>query len=384
MKKIYLISEAYSSAHKGTAVHTHAIAKTLDNINSNYSYVLIVPKYPDSEEKYYLFDNIKIISIDINVSSDVGLLNKTARDEFISRVGSYLKEVNDIHIIHVLYGHYIHKAIENINTKKIWTCHNVPPNEYPNLLGSDTLGNKVVNYIYHKMVAIKHKKLIKNYTYDSIVAISSFTKREIRKFDQKIKIDIVGNGIHPVIGVPEKNLKNCQKKIKLLTIGGIKSHKCVHLIPSIAKDLAAKYEIEWNVIGPIVDKRYYDSFKEQVVTPVRFTGKLDQIELDRYLRETDIYVHTSNMEGFCLTALEANLSGIPVVGTNVGAIPEVITSNQSGVVCEPTRESLISGISYMINNIDQFDSREMSKNTIENWSWEVICRKLEDVYNGCR
>ena len=382
MNTIYLISEAYSSIHKGTAVHTHSIARTLDEMDSNYNYVLIVPKYLDSDEKYYIFNKIKVVALEVKVNSDVGLLDKKAREDFILQAELYLNKMKDIHIIHVLYGHYIHSAIKNIKAKKIWTCHNVPPNEYPDILQSSTIGSKCANYLYHKAVAIKHRKLIKSYTYNSIIAISSFTESELRRIDEKIKIDVIGNGIIPIDKSPIQPIRDSNNTIKILTIGGIKSHKYVHLIPDIAKRLGDNFNIEWNVVGPIVDNKYYDSFRENISDPVRFTGKIDQVDLNRYMSDANIYVHTSNMEGFCLTVLEANLLGKPVVGTNVGAIPEVINSNKSGVVCEPTVESLASGISHLITNMTEFDSSKISQSTMKKWSWEVICRKLEDVYNG--
>ena len=64
---------------------------------------------------------------------------------------------------------------------------------------------------------------------------------------------------------------------------------------------------------------------------VSFLGKLDQIA--PLLAAADLFLLPSQTESFGLSALEALASGVPVVGTNTGGLPEVIRDGETGVLC---------------------------------------------------
>ncbi len=59
----------------------------------------------------------------------------------------------------------------------------------------------------------------------------------------------------------------------------------------------------------------------------------------------DLFCIPSRSDNYPVAIIEAMLGGLPVVGTDVGGIPEMIEDGQCGVVVEPeSAESLASGI----------------------------------------
>jgi len=64
---------------------------------------------------------------------------------------------------------------------------------------------------------------------------------------------------------------------------------------------------------------------------VSFLGKLDQIA--PLLAAADLFLLPSQSESFGLSALEALASGVPVVGTNAGGLPEVVRDGETGILC---------------------------------------------------
>jgi N-acetyl-alpha-D-glucosaminyl L-malate synthase BshA len=64
---------------------------------------------------------------------------------------------------------------------------------------------------------------------------------------------------------------------------------------------------------------------------VQFLGKIDSVA--PLLAAADIFLLPSNAESFGLSALEALASGTPVIGTNVGGLPEVVRDGETGVLC---------------------------------------------------
>ncbi len=61
---------------------------------------------------------------------------------------------------------------------------------------------------------------------------------------------------------------------------------------------------------------------------VAFLG--EQLQMGRLLPQADLFVLPSEQESFGLAALEALASGVPVVATNVGGLPEVVRHAETG------------------------------------------------------
>jgi N-acetyl-alpha-D-glucosaminyl L-malate synthase BshA len=61
---------------------------------------------------------------------------------------------------------------------------------------------------------------------------------------------------------------------------------------------------------------------------VRFLGKVEDVA--QALRWADLYLLPTDVESFGLSALEALATGVPVIGTNGGGLPEVVEHGVSG------------------------------------------------------
>lgn len=81
---------------------------------------------------------------------------------------------------------------------------------------------------------------------------------------------------------------------------------------------------------------------EGVKTLVRFTGS--RTDIPRLMRAMDIITLPSEMETFGMVLIEGMALGKPVVGTNVGGIPELIRDKETGLIVEQTPEALSAAI----------------------------------------
>jgi len=68
-----------------------------------------------------------------------------------------------------------------------------------------------------------------------------------------------------------------------------------------------------------------------VETSVFFLGKIDTVA--PLLADADLFLLPSENESFGLSALEALASGVPVVASNAGGLPEVVRDGETGCLC---------------------------------------------------
>jgi sugar transferase (PEP-CTERM/EpsH1 system associated) len=103
------------------------------------------------------------------------------------------------------------------------------------------------------------------------------------------------------------------------------------------------------------------------------------------LKTIDLFVLPSLAEGIALTLLEAMASGLPIIATNVGGNPELITSEENGqLVPSQQIESLASSIVNYIHNPKTCQQQGISsREKVEKlFSLQAMTNNYLGVYNG--
>jgi glycosyltransferase involved in cell wall biosynthesis len=131
-------------------------------------------------------------------------------------------------------------------------------------------------------------------------------------------------------------------------------------------------EVIWTHFG---EGELYSDINNQAkqILDVRFKyilkGFVDNNVLLKYYQENpvDLFITTSESEGVPISLLEAQTYGIPVIGTNIGGIPEII-NNEVGVLLSSTPSSI--EIATAINNIVSATDRhkQIRTNSVSNWA----------------
>jgi len=70
-----------------------------------------------------------------------------------------------------------------------------------------------------------------------------------------------------------------------------------------------------------------------VESDVHFLGRIDDVA--PLLASADLFLLPSNRESFGLSGLEALACGVPVIGCNVGGLPEVVRDGETGILRAP-------------------------------------------------
>ena len=84
---------------------------------------------------------------------------------------------------------------------------------------------------------------------------------------------------------------------------------------------------------------------------VEFTGALNQVEVRKRYADADAFVLSSFAEGIPVVLMEAMASGIPCVSTRITGIPELIRSDEEGLLVAPSDAAeLAQALSQLIDD----------------------------------
>jgi len=183
------------------------------------------------------------------------------------------------------------------------------------------------------------------------------------------------------------SLKN--KKI-ILTVARLVSAKGHDIVIKSLNYLKDKFpDIRYIIVGEGVESESLKELvkREKLEDFVIFAGYVSDEELEKYYAICDIFVMAGRwtpkfVEGFGLVYIEAGLRGKPVIGTNVGGIPEAIIDNKTGFIVEPENPKAIAEkIQYLLKNESKREKIGVfaSKYIKSNFSNEVMAKHNSDV-----
>ncbi|WP_223548296.1 N-acetyl-alpha-D-glucosaminyl L-malate synthase BshA [Aestuariivivens sp. NBU2969] len=187
---------------------------------------------------------------------------------------------------------------------------------------------------------------------DAVTAVSKSLKEDtLRLFDIKNEIHVVPNFID--LDKHNFNFTDCQRSMmanedeKIIThISNLRPVKRVQDVIKVFYNIQHNMPAKLMVIGegPERERIEYDCQKLGILDKVIFFGRSN--EIDKILCFSDLFLLPSETESFGLAALEAMASGVPIISSNTGGIPEVN----------------VHGVSGYLSNVGDVD--DMSKNAL--------------------
>lgn len=138
-------------------------------------------------------------------------------------------------------------------------------------------------------------------------------------------------------------------------------------------------DLRFVIIGEgVLQARIVDELeREHVSSYVTFTGWVPHEALPHYLNDLKILVFPSYSEGLPGVVQEAMSCGVPVLATNVGAIPDMITDGETGFILEDNSpEGIAESVSRIMDNQNLTRiAREAEKVVEKEYVYEAMVRK---------
>ena len=137
--------------------------------------------------------------------------------------------------------------------------------------------------------------------------------------------------------------------------------------------------------GPIAPELKQLAASHNILDHVLFPGYVLEETLAEYYRCSDLFVMpTRELEGFGLSTVEAMTSGIPVIGTNIGGTPEILTKiSEDLIIPKPTSAAIALKMLEIINRSDINILAEKSFQCAnKHFSWQLHIEKMLNFINS--
>lgn len=141
------------------------------------------------------------------------------------------------------------------------------------------------------------------------------------------------------------------------------------------------------VIGEGEQRRELETLIEQLNLnhQVQLLGFRQPQQISDYLGLADMMVLSSRHEGLGIALIEAMASGVPVIGSSVDGIPDLIQPERNGILVPPDdEEKLAEAIERLLQDQKLRDSfiREGLQKVREKYPWSAILLRIDEVYAG--
>src|SRR5216684_3768997 len=201
---------------------------------------------------------------------------------------------------------------------------------------------------------------------DGVTSISHYLLKEtLKDFEIKRPIEVIPNFVNCDLynRTADKGLRAQWAPGGEPVLMHLSNFRPVKRLPDVVEIFAlvrAKMPAKLVLIGDGPDRgaAEYLVRKKKLQKDVFFLGKQDNVY--EKLSAADLFLLPSQLESFGLAALEAMACEVPVIATNVGGVPEVVTHGVDGFLVQPG--DVQEAARYAIEILSRADrGREMGK-----------------------
>lgn len=287
---------------------------------------------------------------------------------------------NNIKLIHARFGK---AGVRMLNTKRRL---GIPM--LTSFHGFDLPSKRNRRKTYHRKLPLLFK------AGNKFTVPSRHMKRKLIKWGcPRHKINIMYSGID-LNKFPYTQRENNTKKITIIAVGRLHKKKGFQYLLRAFKDIKGHYpSTRLFIIGEGKERKKLKRLisKLKLTKHVQLKGLLAHSHLSKWLNQADIFclpsVTTSegNQEGIPNAIKEAMATGLPIVSTYHGGIPELVTDGQEGyLVPEKNVAKLAEKIMELINDPElRYEMGERGREKVEN-NFDSVkqVQRLEVIYSN--
>lgn len=244
--------------------------------------------------------------------------------------------------------------------------------------GYDYIEFAVIEKRYFQILLLKLISPIACLLADKIIAGTKM----VLDWTPKHKTIFIPNGVD--INVFKPNIKKPKRRVfKLLNVGRLETQKnqinLIKALPKLKADLV--------IIGNGSLQNALEKTAKKLNVSLTIISKVENTRLPEIYRKADIFILPSLTEGPVKVLIEAMACGLPVIGSDVRGINEIIIDGQNGLLCSTNAPSIRKIIQRLMND-DNLIRKLSSKSrtfVVENFNLDKLLIKeintIKSIYH---
>lgn len=266
--------------------------------------------------------------------------------------------------------------------------------------------NILLGFLSHKIRKLPVISTVHGWTsvnfFSKIGIYTILDKMAIKKLDGVVYVNpimdnVIGhkNSYHIANGIRihefDKNkitdeflIKNTEKEFIIGAISRLSEEKGIIYLLKAAQEIINKNKyVKLAIIGDGPLKQIFKSFIKENGLNNNISIMGYKAAAFKYLKNFDVFVLPSLTEGLPITILEAMQAEIPIVGTNVGAVPDVLGYGKYGLLVKSGNSRLlVEAISQVISSPDLSlkIAKKARKYMLDNYSSYKMAVSYMNVY----
>jgi len=170
---------------------------------------------------------------------------------------------------------------------------------------------------------------------------------------------------------------------QLLFVGRLSTQKNVGQLLRALQGIS--HTVETHIVGDGELRAEHEALAASLqLQNVQFHGRLDGEPLREMYRQADIFVLPSQREGMPLVLLEALAGGLPIVGTDVTGIRDMVAHGENGLLVplgddDALRRAIVTAVG------DASMYQKMSNESLKKarqYSWPVVAQEFQELYDA--
>ncbi len=216
-----------------------------------------------------------------------------------------------------------------------------------------------------------------------ILPVSHSLKKGIESYKIKNKFKVIPNVVNTSIFYPSFQPQNNSTKKILLVASLIPIKGIRFLLDELGQLKKKRKDFVLDIIGDGENAQEYKQLTKELNLDnfINFHGRQSKQQVADFMKKCSFLILTSLWETQSCVLIEAMACGKPIVASNIGGIPEIVTNKIGLLVSPKDTYALEHAINRMLDNFQNYSSKYISDNTRNNFSYEVVGKKITEIYN---
>ncbi len=224
---------------------------------------------------------------------------------------------------------------------------------------------------------------------DKVLPVSAALQAGIEQYGMQARFQIVPNVVDSDLFYPAMGNQSPAGQKQLLCVATMPPTHVKginYLLDALAQLQQQRTDWQLSIIGDGPERVTYEQQAQTLglTGQVHFLGSRSKAEVAEKMRNAHIFVLPSIWDNMPCVLVEAMASGLPIVSTQTGGIPEIVNSDEIGLLAIPANaDSLREILNRMLDRYPTYDRTKLTTTARQRYNYAAVGRQLDEIYREC-